>query len=68
MWGPMSRLMKLYQFYRLNHHIDLGLLRQYVGGRPMGRHNDNRDGREATLVSSTDRNLTLYLAVGNSSI
>ena len=41
----------LYQFYRRNHHTVLGRMRQYVGGRPMGRHNDNRDGREATLVS-----------------
>ena len=40
----------LYQFYS-NHHTVFGLMRQYVGGRPMGRHNDNRDGREATLVS-----------------
>ena len=52
--------MKLYQLYRRHDHTVLGLLRHYVGGRPMGRH-DNRDGREATLVSSTDRNLTLII-------
>lgn len=52
--------LKLYQLYRRHDHTVLGFLRQYVGGRPMGRH-DNRDGREATLVSSTDRNLTLII-------